>query len=302
MPDVNFSLPPFDPLLALPQDDQFNVDALSAGAIFDLSAQGPQMGSANSPPVELELDINAFNQHFVAVGEQPAFHPPADQLAPMLDMPELHETMEDRAAEAGLPTPGVAQGSTLEDFAEFVNAHPQDAISLADPDFYANLGRQILAQFPQLAASLIPQVAPPQYMQDPNNAFSPADFAPIQPQTQQQPQPNDQAFDASIYEMFMQQPQPQLAMPTPMRPIPVTDISVVPTPVQTEPSYGYPSAPVAQPQHAPTPVASASAPAAEPAPAPPRYVPPRGAAMAGRRRVAQPFIVSRISHHHNDSE
>ena len=166
---MNFPLPAFDPLLSLPQDDQFNIDAASAGAIFDLSASAPHMGSANSPPGELELDIDAFSHHFAGVGEQPVLHLPADELASMLDMPELHETIEDRAVEAGLPSPGVAQGSSLESFAAFVNSHPTDALSLADPNFYANLGRQILTQYPHIAAALFPHnvgVAPPQYIAD----------------------------------------------------------------------------------------------------------------------------------------
>ncbi len=129
-------------------------------------------------------------------------------------------------------------------------------------------------------------------MPDPNNIFSPVDFVPMQPQQQSQ----DQAFDASMYQMFMQQP--ELAMPTPMRPIPVTDMSAVPTPVPTEPSYTYPGAPLAQP--APNPVATAPTPAAESAP--PRYVPPGGAAMIGRRRVARTYAPPPRMSHPSDSE
>ncbi|PIL34037.1 hypothetical protein GSI_03746 [Ganoderma sinense ZZ0214-1] len=297
--DVNFSLPQFDPLLALSQDDQLNVGSASAGAIFDLSASAPNMGSANSPPGELELDISAFSQHFPVVGQQPAHHPPADELMAVLDMPELHETMEDRAAEAGAPAPGVAQASSLEYFAAFVNSHPSDALSLADPNFYANLGRQIIEHYPLLAASLFPQsmgMAPPQYIANANaNVFAADNFTPIQ----QQQQPQDQAFDASMYQMFMQQP--ELAMPTPMRPIAVTDISTNPTPVQTEPSYTYPqaAAPLAQPASAPVATAPAPAPSAEAAP--PRYVPPGGAGMVGRRRVARTYNMPRVSHP-SDSE
>ena len=296
---MNFPLPAFDPLLSLPQDDQFNIDAASAGAIFDLSASAPHMGSANSPPGELELDIDAFSHHFAGVGEQPVLHLPADELASMLDMPELHETMEDRAVEAGLPSPGVAQGSSLESFAAFVNSHPTDALSLADPNFYANLGRQILTQYPHIAAALFPHnvgVAPPQYIADPN-MFTPVDFAPMQQQPQQQQQQQqqqDQAFDPSMYQMFMQPT--DLAMAAPMRSISVTDISSNSTPIQTEPSYTYPTAPLAQP--APAPVATAPAHAPPPAAesAPPRYVPPGGAGMVGRRRVARTYNVPRVSH------
>ena len=279
---MNFPLPSFDPLLSHPGNDHLNIDAASASAVFDLAA--PHTGSANSPPGEFDLDVESYQQQLAFMDGQAALHPTADQLGALLDMAELHETMEDRAQDAGIPILGEQQPSSLESFAAFVNAHPQDAMALVDPNFYANLGMQIfqqfpqlVQQFPQLANSMMPHgLPPPQYMVDPNNLSLPADFASVPQQQQQQQQHEQAAFDQAMYEMFM--PQQELAMPTPIHPINVHNVSIPPTPVQTELSHSLAGTP--QLQVASTPVDSAPAPA--PSSARARYVPPVGAAMVGR--------------------
>ena len=259
-PDIMFPAPGVDPLLTLPEGEQVNFDATTVGAIFALSAAQP--ASAQSPPGELELQ--QLLQQIGAVDGQTLN--PSDQLGPMLDMAELHEAVEDSADAAGIPGPSDSQPWTMDDLANWVNAHPHAAMSLADPSFYFNMGLEVVNAYPHLALNMQPSSLSTDHL----DTASVSEGSSMQGST----------MDAAAFQMFsynVQQPQPELAMPIPTAPVAVQVISGSHSSVHSDVSaHTHVSAPT---EHSHSDSASASR----------RYVPPSGAGMPGRRRVAGKF-------------
>lgn len=156
---MNFPFPPLDLLLSDSENDQLNINVTSASAVFDLSA--PHTGSANAPSSEVDLDVDSYRQQLAFMDGPAALNPPTNQPGALLDMLELHETIEDYAQEAGIPILSEQQPSSLEGIAAFVNASLQDVTRLLDHIFYTNLDTQILRQFPQFADPLMQRGMPP---------------------------------------------------------------------------------------------------------------------------------------------
>lgn len=251
-PDIAFPAPAIDPLLVLHEGEQVNFDATAAGLVFDLTAAQP--ASAQSPPGELELQ--QLLQQIGPVNDGQTLNP-RDQLGQMLDMAELHETMEDNVKETGISLPMDAQTITFEEFAAWVNAQPQGAMAFADPNFYFNMALQVTNAYPQLQ----PNMQPPPFSTQPDSTPVSGAVTPV---------PNV-ALDPATYQMFgfnaQQHHQPELAMPVPVVPVAVQAIA------QTSAS--------AQSAYPPSDNTYASGSR--------RYVPPSGACMPGRRRVAGKF-------------
>ncbi|RPD78423.1 hypothetical protein L226DRAFT_520772 [Lentinus tigrinus ALCF2SS1-7] len=264
-PDVTFPQPVIDPLLSMPDQNVINFTSTSTEAVFHLSSV--QMHSAQSPPGE--LDPESLQQLLRHLEQQPINA--ADQLGPVLDMPELHESMEDRADGASLPAPTDMQPCSFEDFAAYINAHPGDAMNLADPGFYQNMSLQLEALQAALFSEGLHDV----------QAFT----------------PEVPAFHTFPFGMQQQAQQPQIAMPVPVLPMSMP-FSSVPTPVETNVV-----APTPTSVHTPVsahPESVSYAGEAMVAQAPRRYVPPGGAGMPARRRVGGRFS-PRPSNISNDS-
>lgn len=247
-----------------------NYTSTSAEAVFDLASV--EINSAQSPPGE--LDPVALQHLLHALGFPPSND--MDQLGPMLDMPELQESMEDRADGAGVAALSDEQPCTFEDFAAYINAHPGDGMNMADPAFYHHLGLQFMAACSQTTPDMP----------------LPADFNAMPVMQELGPEQSISAYQTFPYGVQQQVVQPQLAMPVPVAPVSMHALASVTPSIQTNvlpptpPSVHTPDHSVPLSHHAEAAVAQTGR----------RYVPPSGAGMPARRRVAGRFMPRRSDH------
>ncbi len=259
----------------------FTSTSSSTDAVFHLSSV--QLSSALSPPGE--LDPEYLQQLFLQFGQPPLNS--TDQLAPVLNMPELHETIEDRADDAGVAAPTDAEQLSMEFLAVFFNSNPADAATISDVNFCDNLALQAMAAYSQGFGSMQP--AP--FSMDVNAAPVAQEFA------MEQNEIDYQAFPGFTMEHQMQQA--RLAMPRPIVPVTMEALSSVATSDPTQAADPTPAS-----AHSPVsahPESESYNAETAPAQASHRYVPPSGAGMPARRRVAGRFQPRR-SNLGNDSD
>ena len=256
--------------VATNEEFNMNFDATSAEAIMNLIAHDR---TVNSPPGEIAIE--EFPEQ---AGGAP--HNSGDVLAPVLDMREMHQSVEDHSTLPTFPAaPADGEAFPLEDFTQFINGIGPEGAAFFNPGFYADLAANTASAY-----GLLPEEQPQPFVPMPPVAAPlprlpsgtmPLELDPSIPWEDQlvfEPIP-----PTMLVEMF--------GIPQLPAPAPPPSFAAIP------PSALMPPAPV--PDYPPTVfvdmVPQRPSAAAPPATGPARYMPPAGAAMTNRRRVGQRF-------------